>query len=116
MTLQRVEVGEEVVKLLLREGAADGWHHVAAIEDRLADESFVGGQPAGQKWLFKKALQAGAVLSRDRMSVVAGRTILEIQMASRGLLSIQSQLRVGFFGGVVAATGEECQENDAGKK
>lgn len=112
---QRVQVGEEIVELLLGEGVADGRHHVAAGEDGLAHESFVGGQPAGQKWFLEKALEAGPVLSRDGMRVVAGCTVLLIQMPTGSLLSVQSQLCVGFPGGVVAAPGEESQENEAGE-
>jgi len=62
---QRVQVGEEIVELLLREGATHGGHHAAAGEDGLADESFVGGQAAGQEWFLEEALQARAVLSRN---------------------------------------------------
>ena len=113
---QRVQVGEEIIELLLREGTANGGHHVAAGEDGLENESFVGGQSAGQKWFLEKALQAGSVLSGDRVRIVTGCTILLIQVASRGLLGIWSQLRVGFSGDVVAAPGEECQENEADEK
>jgi hypothetical protein len=112
---QRVQIGKEIVELLLGEGATDGGHHVAAGENRLTNESFVGRQPTGQKLLLEKALQAGPVLSGDGVRVVARCAVLLIQMPTRSLLSVQSQLRVGFSGGVVAAPGEECQENNTGK-
>jgi hypothetical protein len=114
--LQRVQVGEEIVELLLGECAADGRHHAAAGENGLADESFVGGQAAGQEWFLEETLQARAVLSRDGVRVVAGRTILLINMAATRLSRVQPQLRVGFSGGVVAATGEKGQDGAAGKK
>jgi len=74
----RMQVGEEIAELLLGERAADGRHHVAAGEDGLADESFIGRQSAGEKWFFEELLQAGTILSGNRMRVVAGRTILLI--------------------------------------
>ena len=112
---QGMQKGEEIVELLLGEGTADGGHHVAAGENRLTNESFVGRQPAGQKLLFEKALEARTVLSGDGVRVVARCAVLLIQMPTRSLLSVQSQLRVGFSGGVVTAPGEECQENNTGK-
>jgi len=75
---QRVQIGEEIVELLRREGVADGRHHVAAGENCLTKKSLIGGQPAGKKLLFEKALQARAVLSRDGVRVVAGRAVLLI--------------------------------------
>ncbi len=116
MGLQRVEVREEIVQLLLGEGCADGRHHVAASQNRLAHESFVGGKSAGEKWFLEETLQTGTILARDRMRVVTGRTILLIQMASRGLLRVQSKLGVGFRGVVVAATGEDSQKDESGEK
>jgi hypothetical protein len=115
-TLQRVEIGEEIVELLLGERAADGGHHIAAAENGLADESFVGGQTAGQELLLEQAFEAGAILSGDGVRVVAGGASLLIEMASGGLLRVQIELGVGFSRGVIAATGEECQESDAGEE
>jgi len=115
-TLQAVKVREEIVELLLGERAADGGHHVAAAENGLADESFVGGHSAGQKLFLEQPFETGAILSGNRVGIMAGRAGLLIEMASGGLLGIQAQLGVGFAGGVVAATGEECQENEAGEK
>src|SRR5271167_3457329 len=73
---QRMQVGEEIVELLLSERAADGGHHIAAGENGLPHESFVGGKPAGQKWFLEDPFQAGTVLSRDRMRVMARCAIL----------------------------------------
>jgi hypothetical protein len=113
-SLKRVEVDEEIVELLLGERGADGGHHVAAAEDGLAHESFVRGQTARQEWFFEETLQAGAVLSGDRVGVVAGGASLLIQMATRGLLGVQAEFGVGFSGGVVAAAGEESHKRDGG--
>jgi len=41
------------------------------------------------------------------MSVVTGRASLLVKMAARRLLRVEPQLRVGFFGSIVAATDEE---------
>ena len=92
---QRVEVGHKIVELLLAESAAGRGHHVAAVQNGLADEALVGGQAAWQKRFLEKAFQAGAVLTRDGVCVVAGRAGLLIDVASAGLLRVQTQLRVG---------------------
>ena len=77
--LQRMQVGDEIVELLRGQRAADGWHHIAAADNGLTDESFIGGQAARQKLLLEKPLQMRTILSRNRMRVVAWRTALPIQ-------------------------------------
>ncbi len=94
--LERMQVRDEIVEPLLGVGAAGGGHHVAAGEDRLEHEAFVGGPAAGQKRFLEKALEAGAVFSWDGVGVVAGCAGLLVDVAAAGLLRVQPQLRVGF--------------------
>lgn len=94
--LKRVEVGEKIVELLLREAAAGGGHHVAAVEDGLADEAFVGRKAAGQKLLLEETFQAGTVLAGDGVRVVAGRAGLLINAAAARLLRVQAEFCIGF--------------------
>ena len=47
---------------------------------------------------------------------MAGRASLLIDVPPRCLLGIEAELRIGFCGRVVAATGEESQENESGKE
>ena len=90
-----MEIGDEIVQLLLAKGAARGGHHVAAVEDGLADKAFVGWQTAGQERFLEDTLEAGAVFAGDGMRVVAGRAGLLVDVAAAGLLGVQPELRVG---------------------
>ena len=90
-----MEIGDEIVQLLRGEGAGCGGHHVAAVEDGLADKAFVGWQTAGQKRFLEEALEAGAVFAGDGMRVVAGSAGLLVDVATASLLGVQTQLRVG---------------------
>ena len=93
---QRVEVGDQIVELLLGEAAAGGGHHVAPVENGLPHEAFVGGQSARQKRFLEEALQDGPVLPGNGMRVVARCAGLLINVAAGRLLRVQLQLRVGF--------------------
>lgn len=92
--LQTVQVGEKIVELLLGEGTADGRHHVASAKDGLADESLVGGESAGQKRFLEQALQARAILSGNRVRVMAGRARLLIEVPPRRLAGIEAELGI----------------------
>jgi len=111
-----MEIGDEIVQLLRSEGAASGGHHVAAVEDGLADEAFVGGQAAGQERFLEEALEAGAVFSRVGVCVVTGGACLPIDVAATRLLGVQPELRVGLRRIVVIAAAGECHKRERSER
>ena len=61
---QRVQVGHQVVQLLLRDGFSHRRHHIAPTDDRLLDEPIGCGQPARQEFLVKNIFEARSFGSR----------------------------------------------------
>jgi hypothetical protein len=62
--LERMQVRNQIFELLIGQRWAHRWHHPATAHDRLLDEPVVGRQPARQKFLAVKFLEAGALATR----------------------------------------------------
>lgn len=109
-----MEVGEQVVKLLIVEGVSESGHHVASAEDDGGDAVVVGGCAAGEIFLFVESLQAGSVERAVGIGVVAAGAVRGVDLVSGGFL--RSEFAEGLGGRQRrAAAGEErsqeCTEN-----
>ena len=87
--LQRVQVGEEVVEILLREVATHGRHDAVAANDGGADAIVVGGRAGGQVLLFEDAAQRRTVeWLADAVGVALAAGLLK-EGVTAGLLRVE---------------------------
>src|SRR5713226_1698866 len=111
--LQCVQVGQQVLHLLLRHDLAKTWHHVATGKDHLTDAIVVGRHSAlRQELLFENSLQAAALLVAGRIWLVAAVAMLIVEPSTSGLLRSQSQFGVALPTLHVAAAEEDNQGAD----
>jgi len=105
-----VEVGGQVVEVLLVHGVAHGGHEVAAVDDGVEDAVVVGGGAAGEEGLFVEAEEGGAVEVAGAAVVVAdGATGFEDGVAV-GLLGSEAFKRRRRWGALAADGEGEGQE------
>ena len=100
-----MQIGQQILHLLLRYGLPEGGHHIAAGHDYLAHPLIVRGHTTlGQELFFENSLQAAPLLIARRVRLVAAIAILVIEAPSRGLLPIQPEFRISLAPGHVTAT------------
>lgn len=91
-----MQICDHVIDLLLGEAVAHGWHHVASAHDCLFYKAIVGHQSARQVLFLKNTFQAGALEWLGCIGGMADRAIELKNTPALCLLSIQSQLGIGF--------------------
>lgn len=87
--LERVQIGQQIVDLLLIERVAEAGHHVAPVKDGLLNVLIGGGQSAGQIGLAKYAFESRSVQRSLLVGVVATGALLLIEQVAAQLLRIQ---------------------------
>jgi len=81
-----VQVGEQVIELLLVQGTTEGGHQVVPVQDNGRDAVVIRGRAAGQVFLFVERLQAGTVQRAIGVGIVAARTVRLVDLVSGGFL------------------------------
>ncbi len=98
--LKRVQVSDYGLYFFLTELVAEARHHTAALNHRLDDMFVCRGQPTGQVRLAIETFESRTFVAMGRISRVAINTVNVEDLATRGLLRIQPEFRVGHGGGI----------------
>jgi hypothetical protein len=90
-----VQVGQQIVDLVLGQHLPEAFHFVAAQADYVADAVIIRGHSAcAQVLVFENALQARTFAIFGRVGRVATVAILIVDVAAGGLLWIEAQFGV----------------------
>src|SRR5713226_6174665 len=97
VSLQRVQVGQEIVHLLLIEHLAKPLHFAAAVTNDFAHAVIIGRQSAErQVLLLENAFHARALLAARGVGLMAAVAILVVEPPSGRLLRIEPEFGVAF--------------------
>ena len=114
--LQRVQVGQHVLDLLLVEGVAKAVHFGAAEANDFAHPRIVGGNATDWKVLpFENAFEPRAFSSAGGVGIVAAVAMLVIKVASDSLLRVQAEFGVA-FSTLDFAAGEKRQDKEGAQR
>jgi hypothetical protein len=89
-----VQIGEQILKLLVAEGIDEFGHQVASVEDDGGYALVVGRCAAGQILLLVESLEPGPVERAIGVGVVAAGAVRDINLVSGSFL--RSELAEGF--------------------
>jgi len=107
-----VEIGEEIVQILLGEVTAHGRHYAVAADDGGADAVIVGGRAGGQVLLLEDAAQRWAVERlADAVGVALAAGLLEDRIAA-SLLRVELLERRGRGELLATDEGHKCQATE----
>jgi|SRR5579863_380653 len=106
-----MEVGEQIVDLLLVKHLTVGGHLVAAETDNVGHTIIVSGHAALGKVLpFENAFHAGPLASTGGIGSVTAVAIVVVDAAAGGLLGSEAEFGVALAALDVAA-GKDCEES-----
>src|SRR5271170_4547674 len=95
--LQRVQVCQQVLNLLLRHDLAETFHLGPAVLDDVCNTLIVRGESANRQiLLLENALQSRAFLATRRIGLMTAVAIVVVEFSARGLLRIESEFGIGF--------------------
>lgn len=107
-----MQIRHYFLQFLLIKLAAEWWHHASAANNAL-HHVFIGrGKAAGQVGLLVQLFQPWSLVSAGRIRRVAAKAINIEDLASAGLLGVQSQFGIGHLGGIFAAAGQQSGHCD----
>jgi len=114
VSLQRVQVGQEIVHLLLIEHLAKALHFAAAVTNDFAHALIIGRQSAErQVLLLENAFHARALLAARRVGLVAAVAILVVEPPSGRLLRIEPEFGVALAAlDLAAGQGKQGRQGD----
>ena len=101
---QGMQVGQQIVKLLLGKLILKGRHLGAAQHDDIGDPLVIGRHSILHERLLEQPIQARASQVAFAVGVMAIGTARVIHPPAAGLLRVQSQLSIGLAGFGVAST------------
>ena len=102
-----MQVRHHLLQLLLVKLAAKWGHHASAANNTLHHVLVCGSKTAGQVGLLVQLFQSGAFVPAGGLCGMAIETVNIEDLASTGLLCVQSQFGIGHLGGIFAATGQQ---------
>jgi hypothetical protein len=110
-----VQIGKQIVDLLLIENLGKAGHFISAESNDVRDPIIIGGHPAHREILaLEHALHAGSLPSSRRVRRMAPVAIIVINAASRHLLRIESEFGIAFAPlDIAAGNGPEHYYRDA---
>ena len=94
--LERMQIGQQIVQLLVVENARKRWHHVLAVENSATDLRIRCRSTAGKMRLMKQPPQTGPHQFLIAVGIVTGRTIA---LEDRLSLNLFRRQLAGDFGG-----------------
>ena len=107
-----MQVGEQVIDLLVTEHVAETFHLVPSHADDIFDSVVIGGHPAGgQVVSFEQPLQTWSLALPRRIRRVAAVAILVVDMPARGLARRQAELGIT-LSALNFASAAQCKQND----
>lgn len=94
--LERMQIGQQIVQLLVVENARKRWHHIPAVENGATDLRIRCRSTAGKMRLMKQPPQTGPHQFLIAVGIVTGRTIALEDRLSLHLFRRQLAGRFGF--------------------
>ena len=94
--LQRVQIRQQVLDLLVGHDLAEAFHLRSAILDDVGHTLVVCRQSAyGQVLMLKDAFQAGTFLPARRIRLMAAIAIVVVEFSALGLLRVEAEFGIG---------------------
>src|SRR5208283_2927859 len=95
-TLQRVQISQQILDLLVGHDLVETLHFCPAKLDDIDHALVIRGQSAQRKILmFENSLQAGAFLAMRRIGLMAAVAIVVVESSAGGLLRVEAEFGVG---------------------
>ena len=102
-----MQVRHHFLQLLLVKLVSEWRHHASATNDALHHMFISRGKAAGQVRLLVELFQPWSFVPAGGIRRMAAEAVNVEDLASAGLLCIQSQFGIGHLGGIFAAAGQQ---------